>query len=108
MNPSSYEVAVAITLAIAAIALVAWFLYYKASGTERRMKGMMLRVGIDPEIVPEVDKKRVFKGIRRRCGKCQTEDICERWLANKIQGDNEFCPNAKIFDIISERVTPAV
>jgi hypothetical protein len=102
MNPTLYEAGVAIALVITASALVAWFLYYKASGTRRRMQGMMMRVGIDPEFVSEDDKKTVIKGIRRRCRKCQTEDICERWLANKIQGGNEFCPNAKIFNIISK------
>lgn len=103
VDPTSNEVGVAITLVSTTIVLVVWFLYYKASGTRRRMRGMLLRAGLDPSIETDADKKAVTKGIRQRCKKCQTEDVCERWLAHKITGDNYFCPNAEIFELLRER-----
>ena len=103
VDPTSNEVGVAITLVSTAIVLVVWFLYYKASNTKRRMRSMLMRAGLDPSIETDADKKMVIKGIRMRCKKCQTEDVCERWLANKISGGNDFCPNAEIFELLSGR-----
>ena len=103
VDSTSYEVGVAITLVSTAIVLVVWFLYYKASNTKRRMRSMLMRAGLDPSIETDADKKVLIKGIRQRCKKCQTEDVCERWLANKISGDNDFCPNAEIFELLSGR-----
>lgn len=103
MNPTAYEIGVTITLASMAIALVALFLYYKASATKKRMQRMLLRLGLDPNIVTDANKKTVLEGIRQRCKKCQTEDVCERWLAGKLEGDNDFCPNAEIIEILVGR-----
>ena len=108
MDPTSRELGVAITLVSTTIVLVAWFLYYKASGTKRRMRSMLVRAGLDPSIETDADKKMVIKGIRKRCKKCQTEDVCERWLANEISGGNDFCPNAEVFELLSGRNAKAV
>jgi hypothetical protein len=36
--------------------------------------------------------------VRARCRRCPVEDVCERWLAGELEGDNGFCPNANVFD----------
>jgi hypothetical protein len=28
--------------------------------------------------------------------------VCERWLAEKKEGDNAFCPNSKVFEILKK------
>jgi len=34
---------------------------------------------------------------RSRCRTCASEDLCERWLAGGVEGDNRFCENARMF-----------
>ena len=103
MNSTVYELLFAIVLASAAIALVALFFWYKRSNSQRRMMSMMRRAGLDPEIARQGDTKAIIEAVRRRCRKCQTEDICERWLAGEVKGDNDFCPNAGIFEILASQ-----
>ncbi len=93
-----FDISIAIILAAVAIALVTWFLRYKAGTSERRMKEMLQRVGLDPEIANLVDSESIIREVRRRCRKCQSEDLCERWLAGEEGGDNIFCPNAQFFE----------
>ena len=93
-----FDISIAIILVVVAIALVAWFLKYKAGTSERRMKEMLQRAGLDPEIATQVDSESIIREVRRRCRKCQSEDLCERWLAGEEGGDNAFCPNAEVFE----------
>ena len=93
-----FDISIAIILVVVAIALVAWFLKYKAGTSERRMKEMLQRAGLDPEIAIQDDSESIIREVRRRCRKCQSEDICERWLAGEEGGDNAFCPNAQVFE----------
>ena len=93
-----FDITIAIILVVVAIALVAWFLKYKAGTSERRMKEMLQRVGLDLEIANLVDSESIIREVRRRCRKCQSEDLCERWLAGEEGGDNIFCPNAQVFE----------
>ncbi len=93
-----FDISIAIILVVVAIALVAWFLKYKAGTSERRMKEMLQRAGLDPKIAIQDDSESIIREVRRRCRKCQSEDICERWLAGEEGGDNAFCPNAQVFE----------
>ncbi len=90
-----FDISIAIILVSVAIALVAWFLKYKARTSEKRMKEMLQLAGLDPEILTQGDSESIIREVRRRCRKCQSEDLCERWLAGE---DNAFCPNAQVFE----------
>ncbi len=97
MNPVWFEMIIAAVLVAAAITLVTWFLRYKSSRSDRRMYNMLQRVGVDPKIIEEGDQDAIMMAVRRRCQKCQAEDVCERWLAGQLEGENSFCPNANVF-----------
>jgi hypothetical protein len=101
VNPVWFDFGVAAILVVAAIALVTWFLKYKASRSERRMMKMLLNVGVDPEIIDEGDQEAIMHAVRKRCRRCQAEDECERWLAGEVEGGNVFCPNANIFESLA-------
>ena len=92
------DISIALILVIVAAALVFWFLKYKANSSERRMTQMMQRIGLDPEIATHGDTEDIFREVRRRCRRCQSEGQCEMWLAGAKDGDNVFCPNAQVFE----------
>ena len=105
MSNSLFQVfAAMLMLGVAAILFVAIRNYMRAN-SERRMTSMLKRVGVDPSIAATGDSTQIIKDIRKRCRMCTTEDVCERWLAGEVQGDNEFCPNASVFETL--RQTPA-
>jgi len=99
MNPTTFEVSVAICMLGVAAALVLWVMHYMATTSAKRMRRMMIRGGLDPAIAAYggAQPEALMKALRHRCLKCQSEDVCERWLAGKVDGDNDFCPNAEIF-----------
>lgn len=92
------QTAIAAVLLIVGIIMVLAYLRYKSATSRSRMTRMLLRVGLDPELVRGGDTEAIMKEVRKRCSRCQTEDLCERWLADKAQGGNEFCPNAEVFE----------
>lgn len=104
MNISLFQIIAAIFMLGAAIALVATFRKYKAAASERRMLSMLDCVGLIPAIASGVDNESIMKEIRQRCRTCANEDVCERWLAGGNDGDNFFCPNAKVFDELKRTV----
>lgn len=77
-----------------------------SAAAERRMLTMLECVGLDPSIARPVQSHTILecvidasmKEARRRCRDCMAVDSCERWLAGDRCGDNDFCPNAKVFD----------
>jgi hypothetical protein len=103
VNPNLYEVVLAAGLLLAAALLVAWYLRYKAARSESRMMSMLQRIGLDPELAAQADTETVISEIRRRCRKCQAEDVCERWLEGKLEGSNSFCPNRRVFEELAKR-----
>ena len=100
MNMSLFQIIAAIFMVTAAIALVVSFRKYKRAASEQRMVRMLERVGLDPAIASSGDDKAIMKEIRQRCRTCASEDLCERWLADDVDGDNYFCPNAKVIDAL--------
>ena len=97
MNPTLFEIGVAIFMVAVSVALIVWFLRYQAAASEGRMMHMLTGAGVDPEIARHGDTEAIIQDLRSRCGKCRFEDLCDRWLAGKVGGDNSFCPNAQIF-----------
>ena len=97
MNPTTFEIGVALFMVTVSVAVVVWFLKYKVATSERRMMRMLQRAGVDPETAAHGDTETIMNDVRRRCRKCHSEDLCERWLDGEVEGKNTFCPNARIF-----------
>lgn len=101
MTPTLFQVGIAILLVIVAATVVMWFLNAESAASARRRMRMMTRLGIDPALASDGDPRThaIMRRVRKRCRKCMHEDVCERWLAGEIGGDNDFCPNARTFRI---------
>ena len=99
MNPTLFEIGAAIIMVAVSIALIVWFSRYLAAASGRRMRNMLAHAGVDPEVARRGDA--MMRDVRSRCSKCRSEDLCDRWLAGKVEGDNSFCPNAQIFRILT-------
>ena len=100
---------VTIVIALGAtIALLAMRQKQRFAAAERRMVCMLDRVGLDPAIASSGEPRDVWGSVidmsmddvRQRCRQCSTVDECERWLAGKEDGDNGFCPNARVFNAL--------
>jgi len=102
MNPTTTDLIIGLCMMAIAAILVAAFLRYKAGTSERRMRGMLERCGIDPVIIASGDKQAIIREVRSHCRKCQSEDVCERWLSGEETGENAFCPNARTFEVLSK------
>lgn len=102
MSNTMIQAFVAVSMVGVALILVFGVRAYMAAASQRRMTSMLERVGIDPVIAANGDSTQIIKEIRRRCKTCTTEDVCERWLAGEVKGDNEFCPNATVFATLRE------
>lgn len=90
---------VALILVGAALALILWFNRNELSASTGRMKLMMASIGLDrwSDTHKDLASRAVLADARQRCKKCPKEDLCERWLAGKVEGNNGFCPNVPIF-----------
>ena len=97
MNPTLFEIGVAIIMVAVSVALVVWFFRNLAAVSGRRMMHMLTRAGVDPEVARHGDAEAIIQDVRSRCLRCRSEDLCDRWLAGKVEGDDSFCPNAQIF-----------
>ena len=102
MSISGTEIVVAIIMVAIAYSLVILFLKYKDDTSERRLKKMLLRCGLNPETIEQGDTEIIIREVRARCHKCQTEDVCERWLDGQETGENTFCPNAETFEALAK------
>jgi hypothetical protein len=106
MNPSLFQLALAIFMVAVSGALVVWFWRYRAADSQRRMTQMLTRAGVTPEIFRRGDVEAIIKDVRSRCRTCSSEGVCERWLGGKIEGENDFCPNAEIFRSLAKTTGP--
>lgn len=95
MSPTLSEIGIALVMLAAIVTLFAAFAGYFSASSQRRMLRMMAGVGVGRAIAN--DPQAISETVRLRCRKCRAEDLCERWLAGKVAGDNSFCPNARIF-----------
>jgi hypothetical protein len=93
MNPTLFEIGAAIVMVTVGIALIAWFATDLAAASARRMMTMMARAGV----AGHGGTEGIMREARRRCRGCRSEELCDRWLAGKVEGDNGFCPNAQVF-----------
>jgi hypothetical protein len=93
-----FQIATAVVMVVVAFALVYAIRQYMAAQSERRMRTMLIKIGLDPTIVSSGDSDVIMREIRQRCRTCNSEDTCERWLAGEEPGENVFCPNAQVFE----------
>lgn len=106
MNPSSFQIILAIFMVVVTGLLVVWFWRYRAAGSQRRMTQMLTRAGVPPEVFVRGDVEAIVKHVRSRCRACSSEGVCERWLAGEVGGENDFCPNAEIFRSLAKTSGP--
>ena len=101
MDLSLTQILAAMVMVGLGIALVLAYRSYLNRRSERRMVAMLEALGLDPEIATSGDMETIMGEVRQRCRSCTSEAVCERWLRVELDGDNEFCPNHKVFDILS-------
>jgi hypothetical protein len=90
----------AIVMVLAVLALIfAWRSYQTANSSRRRL-AMLETLGLDPAIDSSADLPTIMSDVRQRCEHCPSEDVCERWLRGEETGGNDFCPNARVFEIL--------
>src|SRR6266567_3781600 len=109
MNPTLFEIGLATFMVAVSVALIVWFLRYTAAASGKRMMQMFTLAGVDPEVARHGDTEAIMQDVRRRCIRCRSEGLCDRWLAGKVDGDHSFCPNAQIFRTLTRstaRCTP--
>jgi hypothetical protein len=102
MELSLIQVIAAIAMSGIVVAMFFGFRRYIAANSERRMLTMLESVGLDPEIATSGEVPTIMKEVRQRCRSCATEAVCERWLQGNEEGDNTFCPNAKVFEVLKK------
>ena len=96
------QVIAAITMTGFVVAFLLGFRRYLVANSERRMLTMIESVGLDPEIATSGDIPTIMKDVRKRCSSCSSEAVCERWLDGQEPGDNSFCPNKRVFEILEK------
>jgi len=81
----------AVMVAVAFILTHIVLRHFRSVSDERRLR-MINRLGLEPRQLQPVESE-----VRSRCQRCPAEDLCERWLAGKVDSENGFCPNAQTF-----------
>ena len=102
MDMSVMQAFIGIAMAGVAILVILGFRAYLANNSERRMRSMLESVGLDPAIAYSNEIPTIMREVRQRCSTCRSEGVCERWLEGKEKGDNDFCPNAKVFEVLQK------
>ena len=103
MNPTVFEISVAIIILVVSVAMLLRFKRYRAAASTSRMIDMMSYFALDPEIGTNDDPQTeaIMKEVRQRCRKCQAKDVCEQWLVGRINGRSTFCPNARTYRMLA-------
>ena len=102
MDISPTQLIAAIVMLGLGLALVIGYRAYLARNSERRMLSMLDSLGLDSAIATDPEFTTVMGEVRQRCRHCTAEDVCERWLRGDEEGDNAFCPNARVFNTLQE------
>jgi hypothetical protein len=102
MDSTLYEIGVAALMVVVIVALMVWFFRYQAMVSATRMRQMLTRAGVDPEVARQGNVEAIMQDVRSRCENCRSEALCDMWLAGKAEGDNNFCPNAPIFCMLAK------
>ena len=98
---STMELYVGGFMVVLSVGLVLCFRNYRHRASNRRRFRMLQHIGLGVHQVAAVEGE-----LRSRCLTCSVENLCERWLAGEVGGDNGFCPNAKTLDRAKTAYTP--
>jgi hypothetical protein len=101
MSPTLFQIGVAIVMVAVSVALIVWFARSMTAASARRTMQMLTRAGVGPEVARHADTEAIIRDVRRRCIRCRSEDLCDRWLAGKVEGDHSFCPNVQLFHALT-------
>lgn len=101
MDSTLHEIGVATLMVAVIVGLIVWFFRYHATVSATRMMQMLTRAGVDPEVARQGNVEAIMQDVRSRCQHCRSEALCDRWLAGKAEGDNNFCPNAPILRMLA-------
>lgn len=102
MDFSMTQILAALVMVGVGVALTIGYRKYLAANSERRMRAMLESVGLDPEIADIGGIETIMSEVRQRCSSCNAETACERWLDGEVQGENDFCPNSKVFAVLKK------
>jgi len=102
MDISMTQILAALVMVGVGVVLTIGYRKYLATNSERRMRAMLESVGLDPEIADIGGIETIMSEVRQRCSTCNAETVCERWLDGEVQGENEFCPNSKVFAVLKK------
>jgi len=83
MNLSAMQLFGVIAMLAVTVALVFAYRNYLAVNSERRMLSMIESIGLDPAIASSSDLETIMGEVREK-------------------GDNDFCPNAKVFEVLQK------
>jgi hypothetical protein len=108
MNPTLFQIGVAVVLVAVNVAGIMWFLRHLRASSERRLNRMLKHAGVDNDIISQGDTEAIINDIRSRCQKCRSEALCDRWLDGDEEGENSFCPNAPVFSSLTGSTPTAV
>jgi len=100
MDYSYIQIISAVVMVLAVLALIFAWRSYQTTNSERRRRSMLESLGLDPAIASSADLPTIMSDVRARCEHCPSEDVCERWLRGEETGGNDFCPNARVFEIL--------
>ena len=102
MTVSTTQMLAAAGMLLVTFAMVVGFVRYLVVNSERRMRGMLESIGLDPELATSDEIPTIMKDVRYRCRHCAAESVCDRWLAGEEDGSKDFCPNRRIFEILKK------
>ncbi len=89
----------ALCLVVFLAVTLAAFRWRQSTAISRRIVRMMLTFGIDEETARNAEAlfDIDMSAVRKRCRRCPSPEICERWLNGYTVPGNDFCPNAPQF-----------
>ena len=61
---------------------------------------MLEALGLDPALAASGELQTIMAEVKERCGACQAGGLCDHWLDGGAEGDRDFCPNARVFDVL--------
>jgi len=61
---------------------------------------MLDALGLDPALAASGELQTIMAEVKERCSACQAGSACDRWLHGDPMGRRDFCPNARVLDIL--------
>lgn len=103
MDGMILDLALATLMVAVAFRLIVAFWRYHVVQARSRLYRMMVRVGARVHPSDDATIGAIRSEMYHRCRRCRAEAKCERWLAGREEGDNAFCPNVSLLQVLSAR-----